>query len=84
MGTLAFEVNLTNTTTEMNLKDVVVMVYVPAYDRLESFDHDCTKGSKCKAVFNAPTRTISIKCPKIKPGVGYKIDMVLKVRAIFQ
>lgn len=81
LGSLTFEVIVTNISSEFSLVDLVVMVYVPSYDRLDSFDHDCTKGSKCKVVYNAPTRAISIKCPKIKPGVSYKIDMILKVYA---
>lgn len=81
LGSLGFEVTLTNISTDCEVKDVVVVVYVPAYDRLESFDFDCSKGSKGKVVYNAPTRSITIRIPKLKPGVSCKIDMLLKVRS---
>ena len=80
LGSMIFELTLTNVSTELEVRDLTATIYVPAYDRLESMDHASSKGSKARVNFNAPTRTISIKLPKVKCNSTCQVEIFLKVR----
>ncbi|CAE7494344.1 unnamed protein product, partial [Symbiodinium microadriaticum] len=82
LGSLTFDLTLSNISTDFEIKDLTAVVYVPAYDRLDSFDYAISKGAKAKVIFNAPTRAISVKIPKIKSSSSHQVELVIKATRI--
>ena len=69
-----------NTSSDLNIFDMVLTVPVPSFTTAESFHYDCSKhGARVKATFFPLEKNVIIKLKKIKAKMDSVVTFVLKV-----
>jgi len=80
---IRYKIHILNTSSDLNIFDMVLTVPVPSFTTAESFHYDCSKhGARVKSTFFPLEKNVIIKLKKIKAKMDSVVTFVLKATGV--